>query len=119
MLNCFFEPKSVAVIGASTNPVKLGHAVLKNLVDGGYAEYGKIYPINLKAEEILGHKAYPSVLDVPDQIDLAVIVIPYKYVPDALRICGEKGIQAAIVISAGFREAGRDEWGGCGSRCNP
>ena len=108
MLKSFFEPKSVAVIGASTNPVKLGHAVLKNLVDGGYAEYGKIYPINLKAEEILGHKAYPSVLDVPDQIDLAVIVIPYKYVPDALRICGEKGISAAIVISAGFREAGRE-----------
>jgi len=108
MLNSFFEPKSVAVIGASTNPVKLGHAVLKNLVDGGYAEYGKIYPINLKAEEILGHKVYPSVLDVPDQIDLAVIVIPYNFVPDALRICGDKGIPAAIVISAGFREAGRE-----------
>ncbi|MCJ7658568.1 MAG: acetate--CoA ligase family protein [Anaerolineales bacterium] len=108
MLNSFFEPKSVAVIGASTNPEKLGHAVLKNLVDGGYAEYGKIYPINLKAEEILGHKAYPSVLDVPDQIDLAVIVIPFTFVPDALRICGEKGIPAAIVISAGFREAGRE-----------
>jgi len=108
MLNSFFKPKSVAVIGASTNPVKLGHAVLKNLVDGGYAEFGKIYPINLKAEEILSHKAYPSVLDVPDQIDLAVIVIPYKFVPDALRICGEKGIPAAIVISAGFREAGRE-----------
>ena len=108
MLNSFFEPKSVAVIGASTNPEKLGHAVLKNLVDGGYAEYGKIYPINLEAEEILGQKAYPSVLDVPDQIDLAVIVIPFTFVPDALRICGEKGIPAAIVISAGFREAGRE-----------
>jgi acetyltransferase len=108
MLNSFFEPKSVAVIGASTNPVKLGHAVLKNLVDGGYAENGKVFPVNPKAEEILGHKAYPSVLDVPVPIDLAVIVIPYKFVPDALRTCGEKGIPAAIVISAGFREAGRE-----------
>ena len=108
MLNSFFEPKSVAVIGASTNPVKLGHAVLKNLVDGGYAKNGKIFPINLNSEKILGYKAYPSVLDVPDPIDLAVIVIPYKFVPDALRTCGEKEIPAAIVISAGFREAGRE-----------
>lgn len=108
MLQPFFEPKSVAVIGASTNPDKLGHAVLKNLVDGGYSKKGKVYPINLDAGEILGHKAYPSVLDVPEPIDLAVIVIPYPYVPDALRECGEKDIPAAIVISAGFREAGRD-----------
>ncbi|MEJ2710798.1 MAG: acetate--CoA ligase family protein [Anaerolineales bacterium] len=108
MLQPFFEPKSVAVIGASTNPDKLGHAVLKNLVDGGYSEKGKVYPINLDAGEILGHKAYPSVRDVPESIDLAVIVIPYPYVPDALRECGEKAIPAAIVISAGFREAGRE-----------
>jgi acetyl coenzyme A synthetase (ADP forming)-like protein len=108
MLQPFFEPKSVAVIGASTNPEKLGHAVLKNLVDGGYSEKGKVYPINLDAGEILGHKAYPSVRDVPESIDLAVIVIPYPYVPDALRECGEKAIPAAIVISAGFREAGRE-----------
>jgi len=108
MLQPFFEPKSVAVIGASTNPDKLGHAVLKNLVDGGYSKKGKVYPINLDAGEILGHKAYPSVLDVPDPIDLAVIVIPYPHVPDALRECGQKDIPAAIVISAGFREAGRE-----------
>lgn len=108
MLNVFFEPASVAVIGASTDPEKLGHAVLKNLVEGGYAKFGKIFPINPKAKEILGYEAYPSVLDVPEGIDLAVIVIPYPYVPDALRQCGEKGIPAAIVISAGFREAGMD-----------
>ncbi len=108
MLECFFEPKSVAVIGASTDPQKLGYAVVKNLADGGYGNIGKIFPINLKADEILGYKAYPSVLEVQDTIDLAVIVIPYKYVPDALRICGEKDIPAAIIISAGFREAGKD-----------
>ncbi|MEN8240851.1 MAG: acetate--CoA ligase alpha subunit [Chloroflexota bacterium] len=106
MLHMFFKPKSVAVIGASENPAKLGHAVLHNLVEEGYAAVGKVFPINPKSKEILGHKAYPNVNDVPDEIDLAVIVIPYPYVPDALRTCGEKGIPGVIIISAGFREAG-------------
>jgi len=107
-LAAFFQPRSVAVVGASTNPTKLGHAVLKNLVEGGYAGQGAIYPINPAASEILGHPAYASVLEVPDPIDLAVIVIPYPSVPEALRDCGQKGIPAAIVISAGFREAGME-----------
>ncbi|MEE9599860.1 MAG: CoA-binding protein, partial [Anaerolineales bacterium] len=85
MLEEFFTPKSVAVVGASTSPEKLGYAVLENLVNGGYVNVGKIYPINPKADEILGQKAYPSVLDVPDDIDLAVIVIPYPYVPAVLK----------------------------------
>ena len=104
----FFNPNTVAVIGASTNPKKLGYAVLENLVVGGYAQVGKIYPVNPTAKEILGLQAYPSVQEIPGSIDLAVIVIPYKYVPEALRTCGEKGIPAVIVISAGFREAGRE-----------
>ncbi len=104
----FFSPGSVAVIGASSNPEKLGYAVVKNLVDGGYSMIGKVYPINPSAAEILGFKAFPSVLDVPDPIDLAVIVIPYPHVPDALRTCGKKGIPSVIVISAGFREAGQE-----------
>ena len=108
LLKEFFDPDSVAVIGASANPVKLGHAVLKNLVEGGYAQRGKVYPINPGGGEILGLTSYASVSAVPDPIDLAVIVIPYPHVPDALRICGEKGIPAAIVISAGFREAGME-----------
>ena len=107
-MKAFFEPASVAVIGASTNPSKLGHIVLKNLVEGGYARHGEVYPINPKANEILGLPAYPSVLDVPDPIELAVIVIPCSHVPAALRTCGQKGIPAAIVISAGFREAGTE-----------
>jgi acetate---CoA ligase (ADP-forming) len=105
-LEVFFEPGSVAVIGASSNPTKLGHAVLKNLVEGGYRQRGIVYPINPKAEAILGCRAYPSVLDVPDPIDLAVIIVPHPHVPPVLRACGQKGIPAAIVISAGFREAG-------------
>ncbi len=107
-LDTFFTPKSVAVIGASTNPEKLGYAVVKNLLDGGYANKGTVYPINPTSPDILGFKAYPSVLDVPDPIDLAVIVIPYPHVPEALRTCGQKGIPSAIVISAGFREAGQE-----------
>ena len=104
----FFNPNSVAVIGASTDPRKLGYSVLENLIEGGYATQGKIFPINLTATEILSVPAYPTVQDVHGPIDLAVIVIPYPYVPDALRTCGEKGIPAVIVISAGFREAGRE-----------
>lgn len=108
MLEPFFTPKSVAVIGASTHPAKLGHAVLKNLVECGYTQRGSVYPINPTAEAILGIKAYPSVKDVPTEIDLAVIVIPYPHVPAALRECGEKSIPAVVVISAGFREAGEE-----------
>jgi acetate---CoA ligase (ADP-forming) len=107
-LDTFFNPASVAVIGASTNSEKLGYAVVKNLLDGGYSNKGKVYPINPTAVEILGFKAYPSVLDVHDPIDLAVIVIPYPHVPEALRTCGQKNIPSAIVISAGFREAGEE-----------
>jgi len=104
----FFNPSTVAVIGASTNPEKLGYAVLENLVSGGFIKEGKVFPVNPKAVEILGLPAYPSVQEIPDDVDLAVIVIPYRFVPDALRTCGQKKIPAVIVISAGFREAGRE-----------
>jgi acetyltransferase len=108
-LDPFFTPNSIAVIGASSKPHKLGYAVLDNLVNGGYlTENRHVYPINLKAKTILDLPAYPSVNDVPGPVDLAVIVIPYPLVPGALRTCGEKRIPAAIVISAGFREAGME-----------
>lgn len=106
MLDKFFRPRSVAVIGASREPEKLGYAVLANLKNGGFP--GQLYPINPKADQILGLRAYPSVLAVPDPIDLAVVVIPYKLVPAALEECGQKGIPAVVVITAGFREAGRE-----------
>ena len=106
MLDAFFRPQSVAVIGASREPEKLGYAVLANLKHAGFP--GPLYPINPKADQILDLKAYPSVLDVPGQIDLAVIVIPYRFVPPALEECGQKGIPAVVVITAGFREAGRE-----------
>lgn len=107
-LDPFFNPQSIAVVGASSDPAKLGHAVVKNLVDGGYVGNARnVFPINPHADKIVGLRAYPSVMDVDQPIDLAVIVIPYPAVPEALRLCGEKQISAAIVISAGFREAGR------------
>ncbi|MGD2147327.1 MAG: acetate--CoA ligase family protein, partial [Anaerolineae bacterium] len=106
MLDNFFQPESVAVIGASRDPEKLGFAVLNNLIEGGYQ--GRLYPINPKADDILGLKAYGSVLEVPYSVDLAVIVIPYPIVPGALKECGEKDVACVVVISAGFREAGRE-----------
>jgi acetyl coenzyme A synthetase (ADP forming)-like protein len=103
MLEGFFKPNAVAIIGASTSPGKLGYTVLANVIESGFR--GNIYPINPKASQIYGYKAYPSVMDLPEVPDLAVIVIPYNYVPNALRECGEKGIKSVVVISAGFREA--------------
>lgn len=103
-LDSVFRPKSVAVIGASTVPGKLGHDILANLKKGGFA--GPIYPINPKAEEILGLKAYKSVADTPAPPELAVVVIPAKAVPPTLEQCAEVGVKAAIVITGGFAEAG-------------
>ncbi|MCR4407501.1 MAG: acetate--CoA ligase [Anaerolineae bacterium] len=106
MLEMFFAPRSVAVIGASREPGKLGYGVLSNIITHGYE--GKVYPINPKADEILGLKCYASVLDVPDPIDLAIIVVPAKYVIGALEECGQKGVRGAVIISAGFREVGAE-----------
>ncbi|NOR88637.1 MAG: CoA-binding protein, partial [Anaerolineales bacterium] len=80
-LDAFFSPQSIAIIGASTNTSKLGYAVLDNLVNGDFLRDGrKVYPINPKADEILGLPAFPVVTDIPGPIDLAVIVIPYPLV---------------------------------------
>ncbi len=103
-LNKFFAPKSVAVIGASENPKKFGHVILKNYTDMGFS--GRIYPINPKAESILGMKCYKSVLDVEDDIDSAVIVVPPEAANEALRECVKKGIKAVVMITAGYRETG-------------
>jgi acetyltransferase len=104
VLEPFYCPASVAVIGASRDESKLGHAVLKNLIQCGYD--GEVYPINPNAEAILGHQAYPSVLAVTEKIDLAVIVVPDRFVPQVLEECGQKGVKGVIVITAGFREIG-------------
>ena len=106
-LKHLFMPKSVAVIGASRHPGKIGHEILRNLIEYGFE--GKIYPINPTAEEILGLKVYPSILDVPDEVDLAVISIPAHKVPHVLEECGEKGVKTTAIISSGFGEIGNVE----------
>ncbi len=106
MLDALFNPQSIAVIGASADSRKVGHAVLANLKKFGFT--GALYPVNPTATEILGSKAYPSVAAIQAPLDLVVIVIPAKAVPAALRQCAEAGARAAIVISAGFKEAGAD-----------
>ncbi len=102
----FFTPQSVAIIGASADPTKLSYAIVDNMSRYGFS--GRIYPINPKGGIIGGHQAYPSVLDVPGDIDLAVIVIPAPLVARAMEQCGEKGVKGVIVITAGFREVGGD-----------
>lgn len=104
MLEMFTEPRGVAVVGASTSPEKLGYQVLHNVIQYGYQ--GAIYPINPTAPEILGRKAYPSVLDCPDPVDLAVLLVPNKAVPAVMEQCGQRGLKGAVVITAGFREVG-------------
>jgi acetyl coenzyme A synthetase (ADP forming)-like protein len=108
VLDMFFNPQAVAVVGASRTPGKLGYAVLHNVVQYGYP--APVYPINPGAEEILGLRCYPSVLVTPGPIDLALIVVPSRYVVQVLIECGEKGIKGAVVISAGFREVGSTGW---------
>jgi len=103
-LQRLFEPRSVAIVGASTKPGKVGHDILKNMLSSGYG--GEVYPINPHAEEILGKKCYPSVLGVPGEIDLVVVVVPAASVLPVIEECGKKGVQLGIVISAGFKESG-------------
>ncbi len=106
-MNRIMRPDSVAVIGASAEAGKIGNSVMKNLITGGYQ--GKIYPIHPKADEIMGHKAYKSVKDVPGDIDTAVFAIPAKFVAAALIECGEKKISGAVLIPSGFAETGNEE----------
>ena len=99
------EPESIAIVGASREEHKIGHIVLKNLLDSGFK--GKLFPVNPKADEILGMRAYPTVQDIPYKVELAVICVPNVFVPKVMEQCGKKGIKAVIIISAGFKEAGK------------
>ncbi len=109
-LKRIFYPRSVAVIGASSDPNKIGGMILNNLIKDGYK--GTIYPINIRCgrdfSEISGVKCYSSVKEVQGEIDVAVLAIPAKYVPQALVECGEKGVKGAIIISSGFAETGEE-----------
>ncbi|MEE8567365.1 MAG: acetate--CoA ligase family protein [Anaerolineales bacterium] len=104
MLDSLFRPKSVAVIGASTKDLSIGNRIVKNLIDFGFK--GSIYPISLKADEILGVQAYKSILDVPGDVDVVHMVIRSKFVPQAIDDCGEKGVKFVILNGGGFAEVG-------------
>lgn len=102
-----FEPRSIAILGASRNNKKLGYKVVENIVTSGYK--GKIYPINPSGGEVLGHPIYKDIADVEDEIDVATIVIPAAYTFEAVKSCAHKGVKHAIIISSGFSEIGNVE----------
>ncbi len=106
MLDPLFKPRAVAIVGASTKELSIGNVIIKNLQRFGYQ--GNIYPIHPSAPEVRGLKAYKSLAEVPGDVDLAHIIIPSKQVPQVIEECGQKGIHAAIINSAGFSEMGAE-----------
>jgi acyl-CoA synthetase (NDP forming) len=101
-IDAIFNPGAVAVIGASDNPGKLGSHVMKSLTQGRYP--GRIYPVNPGKDEIMGIKTYPSLSQVPDTVDLSIIVLPADQVPKIIKECREKGVKGIVLITAGFKE---------------
>lgn len=102
----WIEPKTVAVVGASRDPKKLGALVFKNLLQTGYA--GRLIPVNPAADEVMGHEAYSRVSKIPGKVDLAVIVVPAGAVASVIRDLGKKKVALAVIISAGFKEVGEE-----------
>ncbi len=102
VLEAMFNPGSVAVIGASDNPGKLGSHVMRSLTEGKYP--GKIFPVNPGKGEIMGIKTYPSLLQIPESVDLSIIVLPAESVPKTVVECGEKRVKGIVLITAGFKE---------------
>lgn len=105
-LDYVFNPRSIAFVGATENPAKWGFIVFNNLLIGGYE--GRIYPVNPGRESILGHRCFASVSAIPDEVDLAVFTIPAREIPSVIEECVDKGVKAALVISAGFKELGEE-----------
>ncbi|PIN70469.1 acetyl CoA synthetase subunit alpha [Candidatus Woesearchaeota archaeon CG11_big_fil_rev_8_21_14_0_20_43_8] len=105
-LDAIFDPRTVAVIGATNRKGSVGYAVISNIIGSDYG--GVVYPVNPKRNSILGVRCYPSVLATPDKVDLAVIATPAHTVPDIIDECGRAGVRGIVILSAGFKEAGRD-----------
>jgi acetyl coenzyme A synthetase (ADP forming)-like protein len=103
-LDAIFEPKSVAVIGASTTPGKVGHDIFVNILKGGYT--GTLYPVNPNARSISSVRAYQSLTEIPDEIDLGIVILPPKAALQSVQEAVEKGVKGIVVVSAGFREIG-------------
>lgn len=103
-LDVIFRPRSIAVIGASPRRGSIGHEILHNLIEHDFQ--GVVFPVHPTAHVIHSIKAYPSVLDIPDPVDMAVVVVPYRHVLKVVEECGRKGVRGLVVITAGFREVG-------------
>jgi acyl-CoA synthetase (NDP forming) len=103
-LDLFFRPKSVAIIGASAVRGKIGHEIVRSLVEGGFR--GKIYPITLRTAEILGFKCYENISSVVDEVDLAVYALSSRLAPSIIDECGRKGVKDIVIVSGGFKEVG-------------
>lgn len=103
-LDAILSPSSVAVIGASRDPDKVGHAIFRNLMEGGFQ--GVIYPVNPRTRAVRGVRAYASISEIPDPVDLAVVIVPASQAADVLDECGRKGVRGVVIVSAGFREIG-------------
>ena len=105
-LTPFFNAKGVAVLGASSNPHKLSYGIVRNLLINGYQ--GEVYPVNPNADEILGKKVYANIADVPDPVELAVVVLPVTMIRETMQAIGDRGIKAVVIITGGFKELGPD-----------
>jgi len=103
-LDAIFAPTSLAVVGASTTPGKVGHDIFVNILKGGYT--GTLYPVNPKARSVASVRAYPTILDIPDEVDLAMIILPPALAQQAVEDAIEKGVKGIVIVSAGFREVG-------------
>lgn len=103
-LDAIFSPKSVAVIGASSTPGKVGHDIFENVLRGGYK--GTLYPVNPGASSVLSVRCYPTIMDIPDPIDLAMIILPPKLALQAVEDCIHKEVKGIVIVSAGFKEVG-------------
>ena len=106
-IKSIFKPSSVAVVGASRDPDKIGYQIVLNLKDGGFG--GKVFPINPKAAEVLGYKCYPTLKDISETIDLAILSVPAKFTPEVAKECAEKGVKGIIVVASGFSEVGKQD----------
>ncbi|OPX21451.1 MAG: hypothetical protein B1H04_06620, partial [Planctomycetales bacterium 4484_123] len=103
-LEKFFDPKSVAVVGASRQRGKVGHEILTGLLAGGFE--GRVFPVNPKAEEIEGLRCYPDLASIGEAPELVIVVVPPPAVPEVMRQCARAGVRNVIVITAGFKEVG-------------
>ncbi|MCF8109392.1 MAG: acetate--CoA ligase family protein [Desulfohalobiaceae bacterium] len=103
-LDAIFSPSSVAVVGASTTPGKVGHDIFKNILRGGFS--GVLYPVNPGARSVLSVKAYPGLEDIPDEVDLVIVILPPRYSLQAVEQAARKGVKGIVIVSAGFREVG-------------